>query len=912
MPHIPQLFGSLVLKIANKKMSLSFKDKVVVVTGAGGGLGRQYALAYAQRGAKVVVNDLGGSLKGDGGSSKAADVVVEEIKKNGGIAVANYDSVEFGEKIIKTAVDNFGTVHIIINNAGILRDSSFKNLSEKDFKLVLDVHLNGAYKLTKAAWPYLRDQKFGRIINTASPAGLYGNFGQANYAAAKSALIGFGETLAKEGYKYNINANIIAPLARSRMTEEILPKHILENLGPEKIVPLVLYLTHDTSKATNSIYEVAAGFYGQIRWERSAGELFKVDETFTPEAILAKYDGIFEFKDKPFNKVTYPIGISDFNKLVEEGKKLPKNDQGSQKVALKGKVVIITGAGAGLGRAHALLFGKYGAKVVVNDFKDADSVVNEIKANGGIAVGNTSNVVTGAEEIVKTALDNFGRVDVLVNNAGILRDRSFAKMTDKEWYDVLDVHVNATYRLCKAVWPLFLKQGSGNIINTTSTSGIYGNFGQTNYASAKCAILGFSKTLAIEGAKHNIRVNVYAPHAETAMTKTIFKEDEFNKFDPAQVSPFVVLLASDAVKTTGETFEVGAGWVGNTRWQRAKGIASHEKVIKPEFIRDHWKDITDFSTSKTVASTKDSLMAIFESLNSGDEDDEDDDDEDDEESAKDNVFKYTERDVILYNLGLGAKATELNYVYENDPKFEVLPTYGVIPFMDQSGGLDLTQLLKNFNPALLLHGEQYLKIAKFPIPTSASLVTEGFPVSVLNKGDKAAVVVGGFNTKDKDSGELIFYNESTTFIRKAQAAQQPKNYKARTQFAVDSHNAPSSAPDFETTVTTSPDQAAIYRLSGDYNPLHIDPKFAKKANFQQPILHGLATFGISVKQLYEKFGAFGEIKVRFTNVVYPGEKLKVKAWKQGDKVIFQVWSVERNTVVINNAALKLLKPSSKL
>jgi multifunctional beta-oxidation protein len=882
-----------------------FKDKVVVVTGAGGGLGKQYALAFAKRGARVVVNDLGGSLKGDGGNSRAADDVVDEIKSAGGVAVANYDSVEFGERIVETAIKNFGTVHIIINNAGILRDSSFKNMTEKDFQLVMAVHVRGAYKLTKAAWPYMRDQKYGRIVNTASPAGLFGNFGQANYSCAKSALIGFGETLAKEGFKYNIHCNIIAPLARSRMTEEILPKDMLEKLGPEKIVPLVLYLTHDSCKATNSIYEVAAGFYGQIRWERSPGELFKPDNSFTPEAILNKYEDILTFEDKPNLMITYPTGTNDYKKLVATASKIPKNDQGSKKISLKGKVVIVTGAGNGLGRAHALLLGKYGAKVVVNDIQNPDNTVNEIKKAGGEAVGNKSNVVTDAEGIVKTALDAYGRIDVLVNNAGILRDRSFLKMTDAEWDAVMDVHVLAPYRLSKLVWPLFLKQKSGTIINMTSTSGIYGNFGQANYAAAKCGIIGLTKTLAIEGAKHGIKALCIAPHAETAMTKTIFKQDEFNLFDPSQVSPFVVLAASDAINASGEIFEVGAGWVGNTRWQTAKGAVSTDAVVGPEFIRDHWNEVTDFSESTHNKTTKDSTLNILSNL-AKNEPEEDDDDEDDEENSKPNdTFTYTERDVILYNLGLGATAKELNYVYEGSQNFEVIPSFGVIPFMNESGGLDVSKLLTNFNPALLLHGEQYLRLHKFPIPTSAELRTEAYPVDVQNKGSKAAVVVGGFKTYDKNTGELIFYNESTTFVRNAQAAGGSKKYAERTAFAVASHEAPSNTPDFEVIVPTSEDQAAIYRLSGDYNPLHIDPKFAAQAKFPNPILHGLASFGISVKQLYEKFGPFKEIKVRFTNVVYPGEHLKVKAWKKGDKVTFQTWSVERNVCVINNAALTL-------
>ena len=161
-------------------------------------------------------------------------------------------------------------MHIIINNAGILR-FFYKENDRKDFKLVIDVHLNGAYAVTKAAWPYFQKQKFGRVVNTSSPAGLYGNFGQTNYSAAKSALLGFAETLAKEGDRYNIKANAIAPLARSRMTESILPPPILEKLGPEKVAPLVLYLSSAENEVTGQFFEVAAGFYAQIRWERSGG-----------------------------------------------------------------------------------------------------------------------------------------------------------------------------------------------------------------------------------------------------------------------------------------------------------------------------------------------------------------------------------------------------------------------------------------------------------------------------------------------------------------------------------------------------------------------------------------------------------------------------------------------------------------
>ncbi|MCZ6828640.1 MAG: SDR family oxidoreductase, partial [Gammaproteobacteria bacterium] len=222
--------------------TLRFDDKVVVVTGAGAGLGRSHALAFARRGAKVVVNDLGGGSHGEGKGSAAADLVVAEIEDFGGEAVANYDSVEQGASIIQTALDNFDRVDVLVNNAGILRDSSFAKMTDEDWDLIYRVHALGTYKVTKAAWPIMLEQGYGRIVNTASAAGIYGNFGKANYAFAKCGLIGFTNTLAIEGARKCIQANTIAPVAGSRLTETILPKEVTEALKPEFVTPLVVKL----------------------------------------------------------------------------------------------------------------------------------------------------------------------------------------------------------------------------------------------------------------------------------------------------------------------------------------------------------------------------------------------------------------------------------------------------------------------------------------------------------------------------------------------------------------------------------------------------------------------------------------------------------------------------------------------
>ena len=252
---------------------MRFDNKVAIVTGAGNGLGRVYAHFLAARGAKVVVNDLGGSVSGVAQSEqkRPADVVVDEIKKAGGQAVANYDSVEFGDKIVKTAVDAFGTVDIVINNAGILRDISFMKMTELDWDLIMKVHLKGAYSVTRAAWNIMREKGYGRIINTGSSAGIFGSFGQANYATAKLGLWGFTQSLAKEGEKRNIKVNCIAPLAGTRMTETVMPKEVVDALKPEFVAPFVAYLSHDQCTDSGALYEVGAGYIAKQRWQRSEG-----------------------------------------------------------------------------------------------------------------------------------------------------------------------------------------------------------------------------------------------------------------------------------------------------------------------------------------------------------------------------------------------------------------------------------------------------------------------------------------------------------------------------------------------------------------------------------------------------------------------------------------------------------------
>ncbi|KAL8833003.1 MAG: hypothetical protein Q9170_004582 [Blastenia crenularia] len=894
---------------------LRFDGQTVVVTGAGGGLGKAYALFFGSRGANVVVNDLGGSFKGEGSSSKAADVVVDEIKAAGGKAVANYDSVENGDRIIDTAIQNYGRIDVLLNNAGILRDVSFKNMTDHDWDLVIKVHVRGAYKCARAAWPHFRKQKYGRVINTASAAGLFGSFGQCNYSAAKLSQVGFTETLAKEGYKYNIICNVIAPIAASRMTQTVMPPDILDNLKPDWVVPLVAVLVHSSNtKETGSIFEVGGGHVAKLRWERAKGALLKTGPSLTPGAILKKWNSVNDFSEP-----SYPNGVADFMSLLEEASKLGDNDTG-ENVDFAGKVVLITGAGGGLGRSYALLFAKLGASVVVNDLVNPDDVVQEIQKNGGKAVGSKASAEEGVT-VVKTAIDAFGRVDILINNAGILRDKAFTNMDDSQWDQVIAVHLRGTYKMTKAAWPYFLKQKYGRVVNTTSTSGIYGNFGQANYAAAKLGILGFSRALAREGAKYNIYVNTIAPNAGTNMTRSIMPEEMVQAFKPEQVAPLVLALSSDKVPqpATGNLYEVGSGWHARTRWQRSGGHGFPIDVkLTPEAVLKAWKDIVNFDDGRAdhPEDAQDGLKSIMKNMQNksggsagseavdGDVNYVANIEQAKKSQSEGDEYTYDDREAILYNLSLGAKRTELPLVYEGSDDFQLLPTWGVIPSFDAPLPYSMNDIMPNFSPMMLLHGEQYLEIRKYPIPTTARLVSYTRLVDVVDKGN-AAVVTSAKTTKDAATGEDVFYNESTAFIRGSGGFGGPKKGSDRGA-ATAVHQPPKRQPDAVVEEATTEEQAALYRLNGDRNPLHIDPEFSKVGGFKVPILHGLCFFGISGKHIYQTYGPFKSIKVRFAGTVLPGQKLRTEMWKEGSKVVFQTKVVETGKLCIAAAAVELV------
>ncbi|KAG8834667.1 hypothetical protein FRC18_001656 [Serendipita sp. 400] len=615
-------------------------------------------------------------------------------------------------------------------------------------------------------------------------------------------LIGFTKTLAREGAKYNIKATAIAPIAASPMTETIMPPEMLAGLKPEFVVPLVAVLTHPNGPdASGKVFEVGAGFVAEIRWERSKGAIFKTDHTFTPSAVKERWQEVTDFSD-----ATHPNGMGDMDiqGALEQSKKLHANKQSSPPVRFDGQTVIVTGAGAGLGRIYSLMFSSLGANVVVNDVSE--------KAN-----------------------------------AGILRDKSFTAMTEKEWDDVIQVHLRGTFKGAKAVWPIFQQQKYGRILNTASGVGIYGNFGQANYSTAKAAIIGLTKSLAIEGKKYGIFANVLAPSAGTAMTQTIWPQEMVEMFKPDYVAPIVGYLTSKANETTsGKLFEVTGGWAAETRWQRSGGFGfPHNKELTPEAVLSKWDIITGFSDGRAThpTSTQEAiqqLIANFDNNASGNSGGDLIDPEDPplvveakKRPIESTEFSYTEQDVILYNLGIGASEKELQWVFEGHDDFQVLPTFGVIPQFQASAGLPF-DWVPNFNPAKLLHGEQYLAI-KTPIPTSGTLVNEAKLLEVLDKG-KQTTATSVVYTKDKKSGEVIFENQSTVVLRGSGGFGGKKQGKSRGAASA-SNTPPKRAPDAVVEEKTLSTQAALYRLSGDANPLHIQPEFAAIGGFDRPILY---------------------------------------------------------------------------
>jgi len=283
---------------------IDFTGRVAIVTGAGGGLGRNHAIEFAKRGAKVVVNDLGGSKTGVGSSSSAADHVVEEIRALGGEAVPNYDNVATpagGENIVQTAIDAFGKVDILVNNAGILLDSTFAKMDEKKWDAVVAVHLKGTFCVTKPAFIYMTNQRYGRIVMTTSGSALFGNFGQTNYASAKMGVVGFANVLKLEGAKYNVKTNVLAPIAGTRLTEDVVPPEIFRKMRVDFVTPAVLYMCSEQCQDSGVIINAGLGYFSRSAMMTGGGVILSDrNKSPTPEEVMENWSRITNLENPRF------------------------------------------------------------------------------------------------------------------------------------------------------------------------------------------------------------------------------------------------------------------------------------------------------------------------------------------------------------------------------------------------------------------------------------------------------------------------------------------------------------------------------------------------------------------------------------------------------------------------------------
>uniref|UniRef100_A0AAY5KPM9 Hydroxysteroid (17-beta) dehydrogenase 4 n=1 Tax=Esox lucius TaxID=8010 RepID=A0AAY5KPM9_ESOLU len=579
----------------------------------------------------------------------------------------------------------------------------------------------------------------------------------------------------------------------------------------------------------------------------------------------------------------------------------------SAPLTFTGKVVVVTGAGGGLGREYALAFGERGASVVVNDLGGdikgggkssaaADKVVEEIKSKGGKAVANYDSVEDG-EKVIQTALDAFGRI-VLVSFISDLIHR---------------VHLRGSFMVTRAAWNHMKNQKFGRIIMTSSAAGIYGNFGQANYSAAKLGLVGLANTLAIEGQKNNIHCNTIAPMAGSRLTQTVMPQDLSESLKAEYVAPLVLWLSHDQCQENGGLFEVGAGWIGKLRWERSQGCIVRQKnqAMSPEAVRDQWDHICDFTNATKPSTINGSLATLVEVLSRVET----------EEGVAPNpargaagapavgrrlpemTFSYSHMQCILYALGVGMSTREndhLKFLYEGHEDFCVLPTFGVIPSLGSlmDGGLGSLPGL-NIDFTRLLHGEQYLEVFK-PLPTSGKCATIA---DVLDKGSGAVILLDVHTYSGK---ELLCYNQFSLFIVGAGGF----GGRRTSDKAVSPVAPPKRDPDVVVTDATTRDQAALYRLSGDWNPLHIDPNIFSLSGFKAPILHGLCSFGFAARHVLKQYAdndvsRFKSIKVRFVKPVLPGQSLQTEMWKEGNRVHIECKVKETGAVVLSGAYVDL-------
>jgi len=482
-------------------------------------------------------------------------------------------------------------------------------------------------------------------------------------------------------------------------------------------------------------------------------------------------------------------------------------------------------------------------------------------------------------------------------------------MSEVDWDKIFSVHVKGAFHCTKAAWPYMRNQKYGRIIMTSSASGLYGSFGQTNYSSAKLALLGFANTLVLEGRKYNIQVNTVAPISETRMTIDLIGDS--GMLLPDHVAPVVLYLCHEECEDSGSIIETGGGYTAKVKWQKTKGTQLKQYIgdcVTVENVAESWSEITDFSATSPASSPSDSMILLTQSIQNLPKQSPGEELVEQLQRKKfdNDVFQYTEDDIIKYALSVGAKIPDdIRFLFEGHTNFSALPslasTFSVNSMlsmiMDDMPGMERLDMTR------VLHGEQYLELLK-PLPTSGKISLTKQTVDLLDKKKFCSLITEN-EIYDEDGNKLGMMQSVALFMGSGGVGRKG---------ACPKHIKPASIPDRQPDATyedeTSTSQAALFRLNGDKNPIHIDSNMASMMGFQIPILHGLCSFGFALRHVLKTFAdndssSFKSMKVQFSNPVIPGDTLVTEMWQEGTQIIFQMRVKDSGKLVLKGGYVDL-------
>ncbi len=826
-----------------------FKDKVVIVTGAGGGIGRSHAMAFAKAGAKVVVNDLGSARDGKGAAHNMADKVVEEIKAAGGTAVANYDSVadvKGAENIVKTAIDSFGRIDIVVNNAGILRDKTFLKMTDDMWDIVIAVHLKGTRNVTAAAAPLMKEQNYGRIIKTTSLSGLFGNFGHTNYSAAKAGIYGFTRSLSMELERFGVTVNNIAPVAKTRMTEDI--EAVPDEAKPEQITPMVMYLASDEASGINGR---TFGVHGQLIFE------YYMDQTKGVEKKTADLWTLSEIHEKL-------ASIADKTKEESKGSGnvdalLPKLNETLKQIGLK--VAKVSGdssesaaPAASSGPTLSAMFQKFSEVFVPEKAEGFDGLIQFVIAGDepeALYIKDkqvTVKAEMGANPACTITTDKQSMLDMLDGKA----DPTKLYMKGKIKADKLPIMMKFNAMFKTADLPSKLKDlkagSSGSAAPAASSSA-----GSVDTSSVAGLIKSLELVFVPEKAGGFDGAIQFLGGGEEPQAIYVSNQKVEIKQEKAQ-NPKLTL------RTDKETLQaMFKGELDATKAVMSGKIKADQMSMLMKFGNMfNLKDLPN-KLASAGGSGSASQAPASEGLN------------------RDYIGRWFYGEAMHVKpdaIKKYAKATnETNDAYYKDKVNELLvpPIFPVTLDASMLENILTEETDLNMDFSRMVHGEQemiyYKPLRPWDLVYPVAQITD---IESKPSGETMTVQVTG-----KVGGQPVFAMNIKLFVRAKGGSKSEKKTGEEKDLG---------KPLFEATMKVDPDQSKRYAdASGDHNPIHLDPEMAKSVGLPDIILHGLCTMAFASQAIVKNVAhndprKLKQISVRFSRPVLMNDKLTTKAW----------------------------------